>query len=107
MMVAVEGINDVICIELKQTARIPFVRCSKELVDEDGFRVLNLAVIKNRSRKETRIAFKCSENLNLTFFAELLGEDQKEATEVEIKPRCIPVGNKGMFSLSFLPAAPS
>lgn len=60
MMVSIEGIDDVICIELKQTAKIPFVRCNKELVDEDGFRVLKLAVIKNRSRKETKIVFKCS-----------------------------------------------
>lgn len=51
LIVAVEGINDIITIHLKQTAKIPFVRSSKELVDEDGFRVLKLAVLKNKNRR--------------------------------------------------------
>jgi len=73
LLLTIEGANDYICVDLKQVSRIPFVKCNKELVDEDGFRILKLAIIKNKSRRETKLAFRCSENLNLTLFAELLG----------------------------------
>jgi hypothetical protein len=60
LLITIEGANDYLSVDLKQVARIPFVKCNKELVDEDGFRILKLAIIKNKSRKETKLAFKCS-----------------------------------------------
>lgn len=61
-----EGSKNSIKISLSQVPKYPEVRCNRELVSEEGVRVIKMGVIKNKSKKEIKIAFKSTENLNFT-----------------------------------------
>ena len=96
-----------ICVPLSQVPRVPEIKCSRELVDEEGVRLIKLGVVKNKSRKEVKVAFKCNENLTINLMAELIGLGSQEEGEVEVKPKNFQVGGKGVFLLSFLTNGPS
>ena len=51
MVVAIEGVKGTIDVQLQQQTVLPFVRCCKELVNEEGVRLIKLAVLKNKSKK--------------------------------------------------------
>ncbi len=38
--------------------------------------MIKLAVIKSKAKKETKIAFKCSENINFTLLSEVIGVNE-------------------------------
>ena len=62
--------------------------------------MVKLAVVKNKTKKETKLVFKCTENLNLCLLAELMGVDDLGCSEVEVKPKLTQTQGKGMFILS-------
>lgn len=102
-----EGTKNTISIPLHQVPRVPEIKCSRELVSEEGIRLIKLGVIKNRSRKEVKLAFKCTENLSLNLLAELVGLGGQDDGEVDVKPKSLQVGGKGVFLLSFVTNGPS
>ena len=51
LILTVEGIKDCIELVLKQQTVTPFVKCCKELVHEDGQRMIKLACIKNKTKR--------------------------------------------------------
>lgn len=69
--------------------------------------MIKLGVVKNKSRKEVKLAFKCNENLALNLMAELIGLGAQEEGEVDVKPKNFQVGGKGVFLLSFLTNGPN
>lgn len=71
--VVVDGAKNVITVPLSQLPKLPEIKCSRELVSEDGIRLIKLGVIKNKSRKEVKLAFKSTENLSLNLLVELIG----------------------------------
>ena len=87
--------------------RVPEIKCTRELVNEEGIRLIKLGIVKNKSRKEVKLAFKCTENLTINLMAELVGLGVIEEAEVDVKPKSFQVGGKGVFLLSFLTNAPN
>jgi len=87
--------------------RVPEIKCTRELVNEEGIRLIKLGIVKNKSRKEVKLAFKCTENLTLNLMAELVGLGVIEEAEVDVKPKSFQVGGKGVFLLIFLTNAPN
>jgi hypothetical protein len=69
-------------------------------------RLLKLGVIRSKSRKEVRIAFKCTENLSVNLQVELVGLEEGDG-EVDVKPKNVQVGGKGVFLLNFSTNAPT
>jgi hypothetical protein len=104
---ALEGTKNVITIPLQQVPRMPEIKCSRELVSEEGIRLIKLGVMKNRSRKEVKLAFKSTENLTLNLLVELVGLGGQNDAEVDVKPKSLQVGGKGIFLLSFIANGPS
>lgn len=62
--------------------------------------MIKIASVKGKAKKETKVAFRCSDNLNFSLIAELLGDTEEPCKEIEVKPRMIPLGGKGMFVVS-------
>ena len=93
-------------VELLQETIVPFVKCCKELVNDDGERVIKLASIKNKTKKDTKLVFRCPEGANMTLLAELMGLEEDRG-EVEVRPKMIQTGGKGMFILSVVANCPN
>lgn len=69
------------------------------MISEDGFRMIKLAAVRNKPKKETKIAFKCPEQLNFTLLADIIGLSSDK--EIEVKPKTFQMSGKGMFVLTF------
>lgn len=39
--------------------------------------MIKIASIKGKAKKETKVAFRCSDNLNFTLVSEILGESEE------------------------------
>ncbi len=99
LLITAEGISGVLEVPLTQKIVVPFVHCSKELISEEGFRMIKLAAVKGRFKKETKVVFRCSEYLNITLLTDIIGLNEER--EVEVKPKALQLGGKGMFVLNF------
>lgn len=69
------------------------------MVNEDGFRMIKLAVVKNKPKKDTKVTFKCPDQFNFTLLAGIIG--LTDGKEVEVKPKMFQINGKGMFVLNF------
>lgn len=49
--ISFEGAKDAIKVELSQIAKVPEVRCNRELVSEEGTRMIKLGIVRNKSKK--------------------------------------------------------
>lgn len=49
--ISFEGAKDTLKVMLSQTAKIPEVRCNRELVSEEGTRMIKLGIVKNKSKR--------------------------------------------------------
>lgn len=107
LIVAVDGAAGEMEAKLTQRTVMPFVRCSKELFDEEGFQMVKIAAMGSKQKKETKIVFRCSENLNFILMADFLGATEESGNEVEVKPRMVQVGGEGLFVLNICANFPS
>lgn len=65
-----------------------------------------MGIVRNKSKKEVKLAFRSTENLAFTLLAELVGLEEQGSNEVEVKPKSIPVNGKGAFILTFVTNCP-
>lgn len=54
-----------------------------------------------------KLAFRSTENLAFTLLAELVGLEEQGNSEVEVRPKSIPVNGKGAFILTFVTNCPA
>jgi uncharacterized protein YwlG (UPF0340 family) len=66
-----------------------------------------LGVIKNKSRKEVKLAFKSTENISVNLLVEMVGLGDQNEGEVDVKPKSLQVGGKGAFVLTFVTNHPA
>lgn len=69
LLVKIEGAQGILVVNICQTTCVPEIKCSKELINAEGMRVIKLGIIKEKSRRDIKVTFKSLENSNFTLFS--------------------------------------